>query len=117
MSRDHIWWRNLAIDTANYACRYWFESRIGCLAITEDAVGIYGNTGYCQSVYAREQVDYLRQRVGAAGITELGFGIDTLAPDTTDNGYTWALLIDTGNLKLAEALVREASVYTSLHQL
>ncbi len=61
----------------------------------------FGNDGYSTDENSRAAVDLLRQRLEDRKITELGFGVDS------NGGYTWAMLVQTEDYLLHDAVVVE----------
>ena len=52
-------------------------------------VVVFGNDSYTKDERARREVEFVREFLRTEGLTELGFGVDS------DEGYSWAMIVDT----------------------
>lgn len=103
-------WLHEARKWATIANQEWFRDHINVLDLTT-TVGvqaIFGNNRYRQDERTRSQVEILRERMKAAGIEELAFGLSKAARGYPhDAGYTWCIILDTDEDALVEGLKRE----------
>jgi hypothetical protein len=86
----------IAVQAAQYATDNLFEEHRGAMR-WKGQVAIFGNDGY-ETEETKLEVTILRQHLEEKGIQELGFGV-------ADDGYTWAMIVDSENLDLLKGLV------------
>jgi hypothetical protein len=93
-------WQAEATAAANFAFAEMFEAHRGAIPWRDLGVSVaFGNDGYTQDERSQRDVVVLRDLLAGVGLVELGFGTDP------EDGYTWALLVQTADHELLNELV------------
>ena len=84
-------WDRLAAGLAEYARANWPEltRAVVSIALPQGAgrvAGVFGSLGHAREADSTDKLAHFRERVGRAGLGELGFG-------RSEDGSTWALLV------------------------
>jgi hypothetical protein len=92
MKKNKEWWDRKAVAAANLLHDQHFEEHRGaklCPDLQGGVSVVFGNDGW-EDDRTKQQVELLRQYLGAAQIEELGFGVA--------QEYTWAILCRTQDI-------------------
>ncbi len=79
-------WINFATQVAQILSEDYFPAHRGAVRCpSTGCTAIFGNDGYTQDPSTRAEVENVRRRLNAEGITEHAFAVNS-------DGYTWVLL-------------------------
>jgi hypothetical protein len=80
-------WNAEAIRMADYVAEQMFEAHRGAMPWIQSGIAVaFGNDGYQQDKRTKQEAQFLRTYCELKGIPVLGFA-------TTDDDYTWTMLI------------------------
>jgi hypothetical protein len=97
-------WNAEAARAANHVYTHHFEAHRGALPWgTQGLCAVFGNDGYTTDSTGRaaREVEFVRERLQAEGLTELGFGV-------CGEGYSWALIVQTVDDQWLTGVVSDA---------
>ena len=102
MHRTASNWTEEAARAAVYAAEKRRSEHHGTMPWGEPGIAaVFGNDGYRSHYASQAAVGLMRQELHALGVRVVGFGLD-------QDGNTWALIVETGDLEGLRELARSA---------
>ena len=93
-------WDTEAATMADYAVDNAFKATVRRMPWKQEGVSVvFGHDGYDRDRRAKDEVAMVREYLALEGIPVLGFGVDS------HTGYSWAMLVKTGDVGMLNKLV------------